>query len=161
MTPILPAKTVILQERDLALVRVLTEEFRILSREQIGELFPMGSTTRLNLRLKQLREAGYLSARPLSGLGAAIKHGYYLGPRANELFEDPTEKRVVETIRKQAVQLSEDGLAHRMLVDSIHIRFLTAARHYVNYKLLTWIDQYSPWWQSPRLWGSRSARRLR
>jgi len=40
-----------------------------------------------------------------------------------------------------------------MLVDSIHIRFLTAARHYVNYKLLTRIDQYSPWWQSVRDYG--------
>ena len=153
MTPIVPDKTIILQERDLALVHALTEEFRILSREQIGELFPMGSTTRLNLRLKQLRDAGYLSARPLSGLGAAIKHGYYLGPRANELFEGPTEKRVVETIRRQAAQLSEAGLAHRMLVDSVHIRFLTAARDYANYKLLTWIDQYSPWWQSVRDYG--------
>src|SRR5229473_43366 len=60
MTPLLPDKTVILQERDLALIHTLTEEFRILSRDQIGELFPMGSTTRLNLRLKQLRDAGYL-----------------------------------------------------------------------------------------------------
>src|SRR5216684_7999330 len=109
MTPILPAKNVILQERDLALVHALTEEFRILSREQIGELFPMGSTTRLNLRLKQLRDAGYLSSRQLSGLGAAIKRGYYVGPRSNELFEGPTEKRVVETIRRQAAQLSKAG----------------------------------------------------
>src|SRR5438876_9564499 len=111
MTPTLPAKTVVLQERDLALVHMLTEEFRILSREQIGELFPMGSTTRLNLRLKQLRDAGYLSARPLSGLGAAIKPGYYLGPRANELFDGPTETRVVVTIRRQGGRLSEAGLA--------------------------------------------------
>src|SRR5713226_2294635 len=87
MTPLLPDKNVILQERDLALIHMLTEEFRILSREQIGELFPMGSTTRLNIRLKQLRDGGYLSSRPLSGLGAAIKHGYYLGPRAKELFD--------------------------------------------------------------------------
>jgi hypothetical protein len=153
MTPKLPDKTVILQERDLALIHQLTEQFRILSREQIGELFPMGSTTRLNLRLKQLRDGGYLSSRPLSGLGSAIKLGYYLGPRAKELFKDPTEKRVVETIRNQAAQLSDSGLAHRMLVDSIHIKFLTSARDYANYKLLTWIDQYSPWWQSVRDYG--------
>src|SRR5260370_39062808 len=98
MTPIVHDKTVILQEGDLALIHILVQEFRILSREQIGELFPMGSTTRLNLRLKQLRDAGYLSARSLSGLGAAIKHGYYLGPRADELFEGRTEKRGGETI---------------------------------------------------------------
>ena len=153
MTPTAPNKTIILQERDRSLIHMLTEEFRILSREQIGELFPMGSTARLNFRLKQLRDGGYLSSRQLSGLGAAIKRGYYLGPRATELFSDPTEKRLVETIRHQAAQLSESGLAHRLLVDSVHIRFLTAARDYANYKLLTWVDQYSPWWKGVRDYG--------
>lgn len=153
MTPTAPDRAIVLQERDRALIHMLTEEFRILSREQIGELFPMGSTARLNFRLKQLRDAGYLSSRQLSGLGAAMKRGYYLGPRATELFSDPTEKRLVETIRHQAAQLSETGLAHRLLVDSVHIRFLAAARDYPNYKLLTWIDQYSQWWKSVRDYG--------
>jgi len=40
-----------------------------------------------------------------------------------------------------------------MLVDSIHIRFLTAARQYANYRLVTWIDQYSAWWKELRTYG--------
>jgi hypothetical protein len=143
---------IVLQNRDVSLIRMLAEDFRILNRDQIGELLPMGSVSRLNFRLKQLRDAGYLSSRSICGLGAAIKHGYYLGPRALELF-DPTEKRIVSGLRSQAAQLSEAGIAHRMLVDSVHIRFLTAGRDYPDYKLLTWIDQYSPWWEEFRNYG--------
>src|ERR1051325_12070269 len=121
---------IVLQDRDHALLRRLTEDFRILSREQIGELFPMGSVARLNFRLKQLRDAGYLSSRPLAGLGTAVKRGYYLGPRAIELLSDPIERRVATSVRSQAAQLAPAGLEHRMLVDSVHIRFLTAARAY-------------------------------
>src|SRR5713101_7353112 len=135
------------QNRDVALIRMLAENFRILDREQIGELFPMGSIRRLNFRLKKLCDAGYLSTRTLLPLGNVTKYGYYLGPRAAELFVNPTERKIVNSIRAQVPQLAESGLAHRMLVDSIHIRFLTAGREYPEYKLLTWIDQYSPWWQ--------------
>jgi hypothetical protein len=144
---------IVLQDRDIALVRMLTEDFRILSREQIGELFPLGSVSRLNFRLKQLHDAGYLSSRPLAGLGSAVKRGYYLGPRAVELCSDPTEQRIAASARSEAAQLAPAGLAHRMLVDSIHIRFLTAARDFPNYKLLTWIDQYSSWWNEVRNYG--------
>ena len=144
---------IVLQDRDNALLRTLTEDFRVLSREQIGELFPMGSVARLNFRLKQLRDAGYLSSRPLAGLGTAVKRGYYLGPRAIELLSDPIERRVATSARSQAAQLAPTGLEHRMLVDSVHIRFLTAASDYPNYKLVTWIDQYSSWWEEVRSYG--------
>src|SRR6266704_1009298 len=126
---------IVLQNRDVSLIRMLAEDFRILNRDQIGELFPMGSVARLNFRLKQLREAGYLSSRPLAGLGTAVKRGYYLGPRAIELLSDQIEQRVAASVRSQAAQLAPTGLEHRMLVDSVHIRFLTAARDYPNYKL--------------------------
>ena len=141
------------QDRDIALIRMLAEKFRILNREQIGELFPMGSIRRLNFRLKRLCDAGYLSIRTLVRMGNAAKHGYYLGPRAAELFVNPTERKIVNSIRAQVPQLAESGLAHRMLVDSIHIRFLTAGREYPEYRLLTWIDQYSAWWQDLERYG--------
>lgn len=141
---------IMLQKRDIALIRMLVEEFRILSREQIGELFPMGSISRLNFRLKQLHDAGYLSTRPLAKMGKAVKYGYYLGPQAVELFDNPTEKNIAKDVRSQVPQLAESGLAHRMLVDSVHIRFLTAGRDYPNYRSLTWVDQYSPWWEELR-----------
>ena len=141
------------QSRDVALIRMLAENFRILNGEQIGELFPMGSVRRRNFRLKKLCDAGYLSTRSLVQMGNVTKHGYYLGPRAAELFVNPTERKIVNTIRVQVPQLAESGLAHRMLVDSVHIRFLTAGREYPEYKLLTWIDQYSPWWQELEKYG--------
>ena len=146
-------KAISLQTRDISLIRILAEDFRILNGEQIGELFPLGSIRRRNFRLKQLRNAGYLSSRELIRMGNVAKHGYYLGPRAPELFSDPTEQRLVRGIRAQVAQLTESGLAHRMLVDSIHIRFLTAAREYANYRLVTWIDQYSTWWKELRTYG--------
>src|SRR5712692_8389747 len=141
------------QNRDVALIRMLAEKFRILNREQIGELFPMGSIRRLNFRLKRLCDEGYLSTRTLLRVGNMSKHGYYLGPRAAELFLHPTERRIVNSIRAHVPQIAESGLAHRMLVDSVHIRFLTAGRQYPEYKLLTWIDQYSPWWQERERYG--------
>lgn len=142
-----------LQDRDISLIRMLAEDFRILTREQIGELFPMGSTRRLNFRLKQLCDAGYLSSRRLDQMGAIRKSAYYPGPRAVEMFDDATEQRLVATRRAQTTQLAESGLAHRMLVDSIHIRFLTAVRENPNYKLVTWIDQYSPSWADLQKYG--------
>src|SRR3989442_2773607 len=134
-------KAISLQTRDISLIRMLAEEFRIRNGEQVAELFPMGSIRRRNFRLKQLRDAGYLSSRELIRMGNVAKHGYYLGPRAPELFSDPTEQRLVKAIRAQVAQLTQSGLTHRMLVDSVHIRFLTAARGDGNYRLVTWCDQ--------------------
>ncbi len=141
-----------LQQRDRALLRALAESFRILDRVQINELFPMGSASRVKFRLKQLLDAGYLSARPIVNEGGNMQYGYYLGPRATAAF-DSTERGAVQKARLDAAHLSNAGLAHRMLVDSIHIRFLTAQRRNPNYRLLTWVDQYSPEWETLRTYG--------
>src|SRR5713101_7043077 len=119
---------VVLQARDIALIRMLAEDFRILNRDQIGELFPMGTVRRLNFRLKQLCDAGYLSTRVLVQMGNVTTYAYFLGPRAEELFSDATERKAVRSIRAQIPQLAESGLAHRTIVDSVHIRFLMAGR---------------------------------
>lgn len=148
-----PSNSIVLQARDVALIRMLTEDFRILNREQIGELFPMGTVRRLNFRLKQLCDAGYLSTRVLAHMGNVTTYAYFLGPRAETLFSDATERKVVRSIRSQVPQLAESGLAHRAIVDSIHIRFLMAKRSYPEYKLLTWVDQYSPYWEQLRQYG--------
>ena len=147
-----PKNGIVPQERDLALIRALAEDFRILTREQIEELIPRGSSRRVNFRLKQLREAGYLAFRPLPTIGPASTGGYFLGPRAAELF-DPSEKGAVAAIRDQAAKLAASGLEHRMLVDSIHIRFRGAFRNHPDCKLFTWIDQYSDWWTELRRYG--------
>src|SRR5262249_24056931 len=67
--------------------------------------------------------------------------------------DDPTEKNVLFALHKQASQLALSGLDHRVMVDTIHIRFLTAERTYPQYRLLTWMDQYSPSWESLRQYG--------
>src|SRR2546427_10820931 len=108
-------KPISLQHRDIALIRMLAEEFRILTGEQIGELFPMGSVRRRNFRLKQLRDAGFLSCRALMQIGNVSKPGYYLGPRAPELFSHPTERRVLNQIRRQGAQTCQAGLGDRTI----------------------------------------------
>jgi hypothetical protein len=59
----------------------------------------------------------------------------------------------VESIRAQIPQFAENNLAHRTLVDSVHIHFLTASRDYPEYKLLAWVDQYSPSWDELHRYG--------
>src|SRR5436309_2772437 len=151
--PITQQPQIILQHRDRSLVRMLAEDFRILTGEQIDELFPMGSVTRRNFRLKQLCDRGYLSSRYIPVPGRSNRLGYFLGPRAWELFDDPAEKNVLRSLHKQASQLAFSGLEHRIMVDTIHIRFLTTERDYPQYRFLTWIDQYSPSWQTLREYG--------
>lgn len=146
-------KIVALQRRDLGLIRIMAEEFPLLIREQIDELVPMGSVSRLNYRLKQLCDAGYLSSRKLSGAGRAWKLGYFLGARAWEVFKNPTEQRLAELMRSKGIQLSVRTLDHRIMVDSVHIRFLVASRNEPNYKLVTWISQYSPKWKELKDYG--------
>jgi len=116
-----------LQKRDIALIHMLVEEFRILSREQIGELFPMGSISRLNFRLKQLHDAGYLSIRPLAKMGKAVKYGYYLGPQAVELFDNPTEKHIAKDVRSQATNVLLTSL---FVGDDINSRCFVFIWHY-------------------------------
>jgi hypothetical protein len=144
--------SIVLQDRDIALLRTLAEDFQILSREQIEELFPMGSRSRVNFRLKQLRDASFLSFRELTRVGNVTRGVYYLGPQAQSVFE-PGEKNAVELARAHAAELAESGLAHRLLVIWLHIRFLTTARTCPEFRLHTWIDQYSPWWQDLRDYG--------
>ena len=143
-----PNKThnVFLQPRDIALIRTLAQDFLLLTSEQIAELFPMGTLQRQNFRLRQLSAAGYLSSRKLKNWVSVFTLGHYLGPRAPALFKHPTEQRLAYTTRSKAAQLSLEALPHRIMVDTVHIRFLTASRHNPNYRLHTWVDQYSPDW---------------
>lgn len=147
------SKSICLQRRDLSLIRIMAEEFPLLIREQIAELVPMGSVRRVNFRLKQLCDTGFLSSRRLNSMGAYSKLGYYLGPRAEEVFKNPTEQRLARDIRSKGKRLSRVTLDHRIMVDWIHIRFLMSSRNEPNYKLVTWIDQYSSEWKELKDYG--------
>src|SRR5262245_37478470 len=110
--------SIVPQQRDKTLVRMLAEDFRILTGEQIDELFPMGSITRRNFRLKQLCTSGFLSSRHIPGPGRPHRMGYVLGPRAWELFDDSSEKNLLRSLHKQAMHLAPSALEHRIIVDS-------------------------------------------
>ena len=140
-------------EQDKALVRLLAEDFRLLTREQIDELLPAKSPGEGDHRVRQLCAAGYLSSRPCPESERRTEVGFFLGPRAWELFDDPAEKGVLMSLHKEAADIDPSQIRRRLLVDSVHIRFLTASRHYPECQLLTWVDRYSPSWQSLRDYG--------
>ena len=140
-------------EEDKALVRTLAEDFRLLTREQIDELFPAKSRRASALRLRRLWVAGYVSARCFRTSDGAREIGVFLGSRAWELFDDPAEKTVLMSLHREAQDVEPSQILRRLLVDWVHIRFLTASRHYPECQLLTWVDRYSPSWQSLRDYG--------
>jgi len=146
-------KGAVLQERDTLLLDLLATQFRLLSRDQIGELLPMGSVSRLNFRLKRLVEGRYLSTRLITTRGPSHKLTYYLGPRSLDTFADSEHQEIAASAREQAAELTALGLPHRMLVDDIHIRFLVSQRLYPHFKLITWVDQYSQSWEQLRKLG--------
>jgi hypothetical protein len=145
--------TLFLQEHDRTLIHALAEQFRLLTRPQISELLGISSVRALQARLQRLREAGYLSVRLVARMGAARQYAYHLGPKGVDIFDDPTERRLAANARTQASQLAVSGLRHRLFVDSVHIRFLSASRDYAEYRLLAWVDQYSPWWNEMQAYG--------
>lgn len=138
-----------LPPNDLELLRFLAKDFLLLSRQQVNALFPERSLRNINYRLSKLRSAGFLSRRqyPATTLGPWMPL-YYLGPRAPEaLGHDPGDVTLVAR-RKRAIQLRESAIPHSLLVDSVHIQFLTATKDYPDYELLTWIPQYDALWRT-------------
>lgn len=149
----LPARTdshsaVVLQPRDIELLRLLATEFILLTRAQIHRLFSGRSIRRTNFRLRQLRMHGYVSCRFPSALLAPRIPLYYVGPRAGlALGAEPADPKFLAR-RRQALQLRDGALPHLLLVHSVHVAFLVAARDYPDYELLTWIPQHAPIWQT-------------
>jgi len=83
-------KAISLQNRDISLIRMLAKTFGFSMVSRLENCFPWVRFGRRNFRLKQLRDAGYLSSRELIRMGNVAKHGYYLGPRAPSFFSNPT-----------------------------------------------------------------------
>lgn len=154
-TALLPKRytPVVLQPRDRELLHYLSSDYVLLTREQIAQLFPGRSVRRTNFRLRKLLQAGYLSRRYPAGLLMSHVPLYYLGPRAAEpLALDPGDPKL-RLRRKQALQLRDGALPHFLLVNAIHIKFLTASREYPDYELLNWIPQHAPIWGTLNQYG--------
>ena len=144
---------VIPQSRDLELIQQLAKDFLLLTRRQIAELFPGRSVRRTNFRLRKLHRAGYISRRYPNAMLMARVPLYYLGPNAAEaLGLDPQDIKVRQR-RRQAIQLKESALPHFLLVNSVHIKFLVAARNYCEFVLLNWVPQYAPIWATLNQYG--------
>ena len=143
----------VLQPKDRQLIEYLATDFVLLTSTQIRELFPGRAVRRTNFRLRKLVRAGYLSRRFPTGILLSHTSLYYLGPRATEaLGLDPADP-ALRLRRKQALQLRDGVLPHFLLVNTVHIKFLTAARQYPDYELSNWIPQYAPIWNTLNQYG--------
>lgn len=147
------APRLVLQEKDRELLRLLAEEFMLLTRSQIGELFPGRSVQRSNFRLRRLLLNKYLSRRtsPLLPTGTAL---YYLGPLAGEALGLEPEDAAISGRRKRALRIADGALPHLVLVNSVHAKFVVAQREYPSeYQVLTHIPQYAPVWNTLNQYG--------
>ena len=96
-----------IQPRDHELLRMLLDDFGLLTRGQICELFPERGIRRTNRRLRQLVHAGYLSIRYPTGYLMQRIPFYHLGPYAFEpLHLDPHDPTFLAR-RKQAANLTD------------------------------------------------------
>lgn len=143
---------VILQPIDLELLRLLADEFLLLTRQQIGQLVGR-AVRRTNFRLHKLVRGGYLSRRHPTGMLMTPTPLYYLGPKAAEALGREANDPKLLLRRRQSVQLRDGALPHFLLVNSVHIKFLIAGHDYPNYELLNWIPQYAPVWNTLNQYG--------
>ncbi len=144
---------VIPQSRDLELIQQLAKDFLLLTRRQIAELLPGRSVRRTNFRLRKLHRAGYISRRYPNAMLMARVPLYYLGPNAAEALGLDAQDIKLRQRRRQAIQLKESALPHFLLVNSVHIKFLVAARNYCEFVLLNWVPQYAPIWATLNQYG--------
>ena len=138
----------LLTSYDLELLRVLAGDFVLLTRQQICQLFPDRSVRNTNYRLHKLIESGYVSRRFYPSVSLTPKVPlYYLGTKAAEALGFQPDAPEILARRKQALQLRDGAIPHFLLVNSVHIKFLTATRDYPDYELHSWIHQYDSLWR--------------
>jgi hypothetical protein len=135
-----------LQERDIALLRLLADNFLLLTREQIQLLIPR-RVRRTNQRLSILVNAGYISRRAPQDAWEPRMVFYYLGEKAGDvLHRDRTE--ILER-RNRAENYKTAFLKHLYQIDTIQIRFWK----YVDegYTCRKWIGSDNAFWDSTSL----------
>ena len=149
-----PSFNPLLRPNDLELLRLLAGPFILLTRKQIGQLFPGTSVRNVNYRLRRLIRSGHVSRRLYPTAYAAPQVPlYFLGPKASEALGFEPDAPEFNARRRRALQLRDGALPHFLLVTSVHIRFLVASREYPDVELLSWIDQYDPIWRALNAYG--------
>jgi hypothetical protein len=138
-----------LQPFDVDLLRSLLADFTLLTRQQICQLFPAKSVRNVNFHLHKLRKNGHLSRRLFPATHSIPQIAlYYPGPKSGDVLGlDPKDPWLLAR-RKQALQLIDAALPHFLLVNSVHIKFLTGSSDHPDYELLTWIPRHDALWRT-------------
>jgi hypothetical protein len=141
---------IVLQPNDLELLRILAEDFTLLTRKHIELFFPGKSVQRTNFRLQKLLRSGYLSRRysPLLAPQTAL---YYLGPKSADALHG--DQDAIQDRRRQVAKTADGSLPHLLLTNAVHIKFLTASRDQTNFRLLSRIPHHAPVWNSLNEYG--------
>src|SRR5260370_15904736 len=136
-----------LQPDDLEILRLLNQDFLLLTNEQIRQFFPNRSQRAIDGRLQKLIKAGYLSLRYPGKLFLKLNRpSYYLATKAMRNFQTgPSDKRpFLRSLRSR--NFDDTGLIHLLFTNAVQIKFQTAGYEYPDYKFEGWIEQYDSVW---------------
>ena len=136
-----------LQPDDVQILRLLANDFLLLSNEQIFQLLPNRPPRAINRRLERLVNAGYLSRRYPSRLFLnTTRASYAVGPEAAHVPMLETSDSQLLARLQRSRDFSDTALPHLFFTNMVQIKFLTAGNQYPDYRLESWIQQYDPLW---------------
>ena len=136
-----------LQPDDFEILRLLNQDFLLLTNEQICQFFPNRSRRAIDGRLQKLTKAGFLSLRYPSNLLLKLSRpSYYLASKAARILgADPSDNNV-RSRSQRGRDFSDGALFHLFFANMIQIKFQIAGNDDPDYWLQSWIQQYDPVW---------------
>src|SRR5712692_712584 len=136
-----------LQPDDLEILRLLNQDFLLLTNEQIRQFFPNRSRRAIDGRLQTLSKAGYLSLRYPGKLFLRLNRpSYYLATKAARILTRDTSDKQLRLRSQRSRDFSDTALPHLFFTNMVQIKFQTAGNQYPDYQLKSWIQQYDPVW---------------
>jgi hypothetical protein len=132
---------IILQQRDREIIKSIYS-FRLLTRQQLQELFCINGTRRANQRLRKLYDHKYLSRYFLPTIRGSAKAIYYLGPKGAAIIADELgiDLNIVNRKRKSTSKLQELFLNHVLGLNDIRIAFYLGLDIHPGMALERWIN---------------------
>lgn len=131
----------VLTPRDAAII-LACYEHQWLTREQLQRITGIGGITRMNQRLRQLYDHGYLHRIRAGTVGAGLQPVYSVGDKSGPLLGAETERPIPE-IREH---LREDArasallLPHDLQVNDVRIALTAAIRNDPHLRLDCWLN---------------------
>lgn len=131
----------ILQHRDKEIIKTVYA-FRVISRQQIQQMFGINGTRRINQLLRKLYDHKYLSRCFLHNMHGIAKAIYYLGPHGAVLVAEElgVDLNVIKRKRKATSKLHELFLNHALGLNDIRITFNIGIKNYPEMDLERWIN---------------------